>query len=452
MFDNYLIDSWQKGVLYLVTLVVFALIFYTGKLKFKFSIRVIIGMTLGLIVGLTLGQTTTTIDGNETTIIATIRPIGQLYLRLIQMVVIPLVFTAIIKSFTSLESTDKLKSIGARSLFWLLITTTVAAAVGFTFAAIPGLGNDFIPTDTYTRTITPIETVILNFFPNNVFAAFSGNVVLPVIVFAIFISVAIMIENQRHPERTKSFVEFNNSLNSIMTRITKFVIRLTPYAVFTFMAFAVGRSNFETLSQLGLYILIMYGAMLFHFIFVQMLLLKVMGISPIKFIQKFSPAMFLAFTTQSSYGTLPVTIESLTKRVGVNGKVANFIGPLSANVGMNACGGIFPAVVAVLTANAYGITLSPIDFVLLLIVTTISAIGIAGVPGIATIAAAVVLSSLGLPIAGIGLIIAVDPLIDMGRTLINVVGAGVAATIVAKKENALDFELLNSKEPAALAE
>src|SRR5690554_2383262 len=108
MFDNYLIDSWQKGVLYLVTLVVFAFIFYTGKLKFKFSIRVIIGMTLGLIVGLTLGQTTTTIDGNETTIIATIRPIGQLYLRLIQMVVIPLVFTAIIKSFTSLESTDKL--------------------------------------------------------------------------------------------------------------------------------------------------------------------------------------------------------------------------------------------------------------------------------------------------------------------------------------------------------
>ena len=128
-------------------------------------------MTLGLIVGLTLGQTTTTIDGNETTIIATIRPIGQLYLRLIQMVVIPLVFTAIIKSFTSLESTDKLKSIGARSLFWLLITTTVAAAVGFTFAAIPGLGNDFIPTDTYTRTITPIETVILNFFPNNVFCS-----------------------------------------------------------------------------------------------------------------------------------------------------------------------------------------------------------------------------------------------------------------------------------------
>src|SRR5690554_1706395 len=452
MFNNYIIDSWQKGVLYVVALLVFALIFWTGKKKLKFSLRVLIGMTLGIIVGLTLGQTTTDINGVETTIIATIRPVGQLYLRLIQMVVIPLVLTAVIKSFTSLETTDKLKSIGARTFFWLLITTTIGALVGFLFAYIPKLGINFATDSDYVREITPIENVILNFFPNNIGAALTGSVVLPVIVFAIFVSVAIIVENKRHPERTKSFVDFNNSLNSIMIRITKFVIRLTPYAVFTFMAFAVGRSNFETLEQLALYIGLIYGAMLFHFIFVQMLLLKVMGINPINFVKKFSPAMFLAFTSQSSYGTLPVTMESLTKRVGVSDKVANFVGPLSANVGMNACGGIFPAMVAVLTANAYGINLGIVEVIMLLLVTTISAIGIAGVPGIATIAAAVVLSSLGLPIAGIGLIIAVDPLIDMGRTLINVIGAGVAATIVAKREGELDFEMLNSKEALVLYE
>ena len=452
MFNNYIIDSWQKGVLYVVALLVFALIFYTGKRKLKFSYRVIIGMTLGIVVGLTLGQTTTDINGVETTIIATIRPVGQLYLRLIQMVVIPLVLTAVIKSFTSLETTDKLKSIGARTFFWLLITTTIGAAVGFLFASVAKLGSNFTPDGSYVREITPIENVILNFFPNNIASALTGNVVLPVIVFAMFVSVAIIVENKRHPERTKSFVEFNNSLNTIMTRITKFVIKLTPYAVFTFMAYAVGRSNFETLKQLALYIGLIYGAMLFHFIFVQMLLLKVMGINPTNFVKKFSPAMFLAFTSQSSYGTLPVTIESLTKRVGVSDKVANFVGPLSANVGMNACGGIFPAMVAVLTANAYGITLGPIEFIMLLVITTISAIGIAGVPGIATIAAAVVLSSLGLPISGIALIIAVDPLIDMGRTLINVIGAGVAATIVAKKEGEINLDLLNSEEEVLLSE
>lgn len=156
--------------------------------------------------------------------------------------------------------------------------------------------------------------------------------------------------------------------------------------------------------------------------------------------------MIMAFTTQSSYGTLPVTVKSLTEGVGVSERVANFVGPISANVGMNACGGIFPAMVAVITANAYGIPFGVFDFLLLLVVTTVSSIGIAGVPGISTIAATVTLSALGLPIEGIALIIAVDPLIDMSRTMINVIGGGVAATLVAKTENELDYEILNSDE------
>ncbi|HLT00226.1 MAG TPA: dicarboxylate/amino acid:cation symporter [Acholeplasma sp.] len=452
MFNNYIIDSWQKGVLYLVTVAIIAFLMFLGKKKLKFGLRVLLGMTLGLAVGFIFGPISTTINNAPGSVVATIRPIGQLYLKLIQMVVVPLVFTAVIKSFTSLESTSALKRIGVKSLFWLLVTTTVAAAIGFGFASMVNLGSNFNPEGTYVKEITPIETVILNFFPNNIFTAFSGSVILPVITVALFISIAVIVENKRHPERTKPFVDFNNSLNTIMTRVTKFVISMTPYAVFSFMAYAVARSNYETLSELALYIGIMYGAMLFHFLFVQMLLIRVMGINPIKWVQKFSPAMFVAFTTQSSYGTLPVTIESLTKRVGVSDKIANFVGPLSANIGMNACGGIFPAVVAVITANAYGINLGVADFILLLIVTTISAIGIAGVPGIATIAAAVVLSSLGLPIDGIALIVAVDPLIDMGRTMINVIGAGVAATMVAKREKELNLDVLNAKEPVALTE
>ncbi|MBN3490076.1 dicarboxylate/amino acid:cation symporter [Acholeplasma equirhinis] len=452
MFDNYIIDSWQKGVLYITAIAVLSLIFLTGKLKWKFSFKVLLAMGLGLIVGFLFGGTKTIIDGKEASIIATIRPIGQLYTRLIQMIVVPLVLTAVIKSFTSLETTDKLKTIGLKTLFWLLATTTVAAAIGFFYASITGLGNAFEPIGEYTKTITPIEKAILDFFPTNVVSAMGGSVVMPVITFALFVSIAVIVENKRHKERTQPFIDFNNSLNTIMTRITRFVMKLTPYAVFSFMAYAVGRSDFDSIMQLGFYILIMYAAMLTHFVFIQMGSLAINGINPFKFIQKFSPAMFVAFTTQSSYGTLPVTMESLTKRVGVSDRVANFVGPLSANVGMNACGGIFPAVVAVLTANAYNIPFGPWEFILLLIVTTVSAIGIAGVPGIATIAAAVVLSSLGLPIEGIALIIAVDPLVDMGRTLINVIGGGVAATIVAKREKELDYEMLNSQDTQALNE
>src|SRR5690554_2342498 len=204
MFDNYIIDSWQKGLLYVVALLVFGLIYYTGIKKLKFSLRVIIAMILGVIVGFAFGPITTNITTynnagvlvtSEQTIIATIRPVGQLFLRLIQMVVIPLVLTSVIKSFTSLETTDKLKTIGFKTLFWLLITTTIGAAIGFLFAYIPKLGSSFTLEGDYSRDIVPIENVILNFFPNNIFLAMTGNVVLPVIVFGLFVSIAVIVEN-----------------------------------------------------------------------------------------------------------------------------------------------------------------------------------------------------------------------------------------------------------------
>ncbi|VEU80993.1 dicarboxylate/amino acid:cation symporter [Haploplasma axanthum] len=449
MFNNYKIDSWQKLVLYIVTILVIGFLFYTGSKKWKFSIRVLIGMGLGILVGLTLGQTTSPYTSNgstsDLTIIRVIKPIGDLYLKLIQMVIMPLVLTAIIKSFTTLESTDKLKKIGVKTLFWLLLTTAIATIIGFAFASIFSLGKGYEVGTRTPPTIVPIENVILNFFPNNIFTALSGNVAIPVVIFALFVSIAIIIEKKRHPERVKPFVEFNNSLNAIMVRVTKIVLKMTPYAVFTFMAYAVGRNNFETLKMLGKYILIIYLAMFVHFVIVQMGLLAAHGISPFKFIRKYWSAMTVAFLTQSSYGTMPVSIKALTEDVGVSDRVANFVAPIGANVGMNACGGIFPAMVAVITANVFGIDFDIVKVLLLVLITTISSIGIAGVPGIATIAATVTLSALGLPIEGIAIVFAVDALVDMGRTMINVTGAGVTAVLVAKSENELDMEKLNSK-------
>ncbi len=188
----------------------------------------------------------------------------------------------------------------------------------------------------------------------------------------------------------------------------------------------------------------MYGVMILHFVFIQLSLITVVGrLNPFKWVKNVFPAQVVAFTTQSSYGTLPVTVKTLTDRVGVSERIASFVGPIGANIGMNACGGIFPAMVAIFTANAFGINLVFSDYLLIILTTTIASIGIAGVPGIASIAATVVLASVGLPIEGIALVIGVDALIDMGRTAINVTGAMVSATLTAKSEGELDTEIFN---------
>ncbi|PKK87062.1 MAG: dicarboxylate/amino acid:cation symporter [Tenericutes bacterium HGW-Tenericutes-8] len=433
MFVNLAIDSWQKAVLYVVTLLAILLLHFLAKRRVKFSYRVLVALGLGLLTGIALGSVSTTI-----------RPIGQLYVRLISMVVIPLVFVSILRSFTQLGTSDKLKSISFRSLFWLLSTTAIATALGLAAALLFEIGKGFDVSDiVYTpREVVPIETVLLNLFPNNIVAHMVNNQMIPVIIFAIFIAVAINFEARRKPESVKPVTDLIEASSKVMVGVTKMVIKFTPYGVFALMANAAGRNNIETLKSLLVYILLMYGVMLIHFVFVQLGLIAVVGkLNPIQFVKNIFPAQVVAFTSQSSYGTLPVTVKTLTDRNGVSERIASFVAPLGANIGMNACGGIFPAMVAIFTANAFGINLQFTDYILIIFTTTIASIGIAGVPGIATIAATVVLATLGLPIEGIALVAGVDALIDMGRTAINVTGTMVSATLTAKKENELDLEV-----------
>ena len=433
MFVNLAIDSWQKAVLYVVTLLAILFLHFLAKRKVKFSYRVLVALGLGLLTGIALGSVSTTI-----------RPIGQLYVRLISMVVIPLVFVSILRSFTQLGTSEKLKSISVRSLFWLLSTTAVATALGLAAALLFEIGKGFDVSDiVYTpREVVPIETVLLNLFPNNIVAHMVNNQMIPVIIFAIFIALSINFEARRKPEAVKPVTDLIEASSKVMVGVTKMVIKFTPYGVFALMANAAGRNNIETLKSLLVYILLMYGVMLIHFVFVQLGLIAVVGkLNPIQFVKNIFPAQVVAFTSQSSYGTLPVTVKTLTDRNGVSEKIASFVAPLGANIGMNACGGIFPAMVAIFTANAFGINLQFTDYILIIFTTTIASIGIAGVPGIATIAATVVLATLGLPIEGIALVAGVDALIDMGRTAINVTGTMVSATLTAKKENELDLEV-----------
>jgi Na+/H+-dicarboxylate symporter len=435
MFQNLIIDSWQKGVLYLVTIASFILLHFLSRKHLKFSYRVLIALALGLATGLILGPAA-----------STIRPIGQLYVRLISMVVIPLVTFAILKSFTTLSNGGKLGKIALWSLFFLLSTTAIATVLGLLGASLFKLGDGFnVDGISYTpRPVTPIETVLLDLFPNNIVSDMSGGKMIPIIIFAIFIAVAINYEAKRKPERVQPLKDFIESANAVMVRVTKTVIKFTPYGVFALMAHAAARNNIDTLNALGVYIAVIYGIMLVHFIVVQLGLITFVGrLNPIKWVKNAYPAQVVALSTQSSYGTLPVTVKTLTDRIGVSEKVASFVGPIGANIGMNACGGIYPAVVAIITARAFGIELNITHYLLIVLTTTIASIGIAGVPGIATIAATVVLTAIGFPLEGIALVAGVDALVDMGRTAINVTGTMVAATLTAKINGELDMEVFN---------
>jgi len=432
--NNVFFDSIEELIMYLVALVVFALIFFLGKKKVNFSIRILVAMALGLIIGLVVPEYA-----------KYLRVFGQVYTRLIKLIVVPLVFFSVIRSFTNFDNVNSLKKIGIKTLMWLMILTLIGSIFGMVAGSVFNLGSGLeIPNDVNPNEPFKLVDALLNLVPTNIITHAANNDVLQIIFFAILIAFAMIIEGKKHPERVEPFKNFVTSFAEVMNRVTKIIIRFTPYGVFGLVAYAVARNNVETLKQLGIYILVIYVTMFIFFTIIQMGFIATFGqLNPVQYVKKISPALVVAFTTQSSLGTLPVTIKSL-KRAGVDEKIANFATPLGATMGMAACAGIFPAIVAVMTANAMNVNLSLTSYIIIAISSVIASIGIAGVPGIASVAATVVLASVGLPLEGLLLVLAVDPLVDMGRTLVNVTGSSVAATLTAKSEKAINMDVFNS--------
>lgn len=434
MFNVFLKDN-AEIVMYIVAAFVFSILFFLARKKVNFSIRVLTAMVLGLVIGLFIFKEEAQY----------LKVFGSIYVKLIKVIVIPLVTVSIIKSFTSLEDKNALKKIGLKSMFWLLTTTAIGAIFGIIAASITNLGTGFnLPVGENKNVPFKLIDALANLVPSNLFAHAANNEVLQVIFFAVLVSIAIVIEGSRHPERVKPFKDFIYSASDIMNRVTKIVIRFTPYGVFGLVANAASRNNPESFKILAFYVILIYSVMIFHFVFIHLgLITFVAKLNPFKFISKIYPAQIVALTSQSSLGTLPVTIKSL-ERAGVSSRVANFVAPLGATMGMNACSGIFPAIVAIFTANAYGIDLNLTGYITIVLTSVIASIGIAGVPGIASVVATVVLASVGLPLEGLLLVMGVEAFVDMGRTALNVTGATVAATLVAKSENEINLDVFNS--------
>ncbi|KNF08163.1 sodium:dicarboxylate symporter family [Gottschalkia purinilytica] len=418
-------------------IIVLLFLYFLHKKKVSFGIRVFAAMAIGIAFGI--------IFNKNALLVGTI---GDIFIRLIKMLVFPLVTTSIISSITLLESPSQLKKIGLKTVGTFLFTAIIASLIGIIVGNILNVGSgvNLVADSSFkAREIPKFTEVILDFIPSNPIQQMAEGKVLPVIIFSMFIGIAIIIEGHKRPEAVKPVKDFIKSFSEVMFRVTKIVLKFTPYGVFGIMAAMSAEYGLKTLLPLGKVIVAVYLAAILHVVLTYgSLVTFVAKVNPLRFFKKILPVQVIAFTTRSSFGSLPVTLETLTDEVKVSDKIASFVAPLGATINMDGCGGLYPAISAIFIANIFNVDLTITHYILLIVVSTLASIGTAGVPGTASIMTTVVLTSLGLPLEGLAMLLGIDAILDMARTWVNVTGDTVTALVVANSEGEFDREAFNS--------
>jgi len=440
--NNLLLAIETNWLSFVVSIAVFALLYYFARKHVSFGNRVLMGLGLGLLAGIVIQNLEVETKGITT--------FGSIYISLIRMLVVPLVFVLVLNSIAKLTNLEALRKIGIKTIAWFLGTTGVAAVIGLLIALLfnPGSGISQAAADNFSaREIPTFTQVILDLVPSNPVNEAANGKVVPLLIFAIFIAVAILKVGSRNPEAVQPVKSLIESATEVMHQVVRFIIRLTPYGVFALIAGITARYGWTTLQELGSVIVTSYVALIVHFVLVfGGLVLFVAKVNPLRFFRKAYPTIAVAFSTRSSYATLPVNLDVITKRLRVSPRIASFVAPLGASMNFNGCGGIWPAIVAVFTAEVFGVNLSFTDYIILIFVSVISSIGVAGVPGPATISTTVVLTALGLPLEGMAIVAGVEALIDMGRTAVNATGTTVTSLLVAQSEGEFDRKAFNRDE------
>jgi len=447
ILQNNLVDAVVSNwISLLISAVVIGFLYYLKRKNVSFGTRVLLALGLGIVAGIVFNWLQLATDGVNT--------LGRIFVNLIRMIVIPLVITAVISSIMTISDPAKLRKIGVKTIAIFLGTTGVAAVIGLIVALIfnPGAGiKQDLPQGFTAREVPSFWNVIMDLTPNNPVADMSAGKVVPVIIFGLFLAAAIVQVMQKKPEAVQPFRNFIQSFLEIMYQVTKYVIRLTPYGVFALIAVMAARYGADTLMPLIMVVIATYVALLLHTVITFGSMVAFWAkVNPWKFFKKIYPMVVVAFTTRSSYATLPLNIEVLNKRVRISPKITSFVAPLGATMNFNGCGGVWPAVVAVFVAEVFGLQLGIMDYILLVLVAMISSIGTAGVPGPAAISTTVVLTALGLPLEGMALVLGIEALVDMGRTAVNMMGDSVAALVVAESEGEFDRAAFDSDTEDAL--
>ncbi|WP_439241597.1 L-cystine transporter [Lonepinella sp. BR2474] len=434
----------------IVTFIAFLAILYGLNVLYrknqKLGSTVFVALMLGLLFGATL-QTFAEKSLIDTTL-DWINLVGNGYVRLLQMIVMPLVFVSILSAITKLNQASSLGKISFSVLGVLLVTTAIAAAIGIAMAYAFDLSADGLiagerelaaqaKVDGRVDQVShlSIPAMLLSFIPKNPFAELTGanpTSIISVVIFSALLGIATLSLRKENEELGNRIAQGVDTLNQLVMRLVRFVIRLTPYGVFALMIKMASTAKWADIVNLGSFIVASYLAILLMFI-VHGLILALSGINPLNYFKNVLPVLSFAFTSRSSAASIPLNIETQTDKLGNKGVIANFSATFGATIGQNGCAGIYPAMLAVMVAPTVGVDPFTVQYILsLILVVAISSFGIAGVGGGATFAAIVVLSSLNLPLALVGLLISIEPLIDMGRTALNVNGAMVAGTLTNK--------------------
>lgn len=407
-------------------------------MKVSLLTRIFIGLIVGILAGLVIGPA-----------VAVVKPLGDLFLRLIMMIVVPLVFTSLVVGAASTGDIKKLGRIGGKTMTYYLLTTAFAVTIGLILANLAGVGRglnlELGKAAVEAKKVPPIMETLLNIIPTNPVAAMSSANMLQIIVFALFIGIAITLVG----EKAKPAMSFFESFAELMYRITGMVMSFAPIGVFGLVAPIVGKYGADVLLPLIKVILVVYIGCILHAVVTYSSLVYIFSrMSPLNFFKGFFPAMAVAFSTSSSSGTLPVTMRAAEERLGVSKRVSSFVLPLGATINMDGTA-LYQGVCTLFIAQIYGIDLSFGQQLQVILAATLASVGTAGVPGAGLIMLTMVLQSVGLPLEGIALIAGVDRILDMMRTTINVTGDAAGAVIVAATEGELDTAAVTGGKAAA---
>lgn len=447
-FKEFLMISDFKTVLFMGVLVLlFVLMNKFQKKRVDFSKRMLIGTGLGLGLGVLL-QAVSGFSSSpmEITFISETTKwyglVGNGFIDLIKMLVVPLVMVSIIHVIINMKEGANIGKLTKNTIITTMVMVIISVIVGLVVGMIFNVGSG-MSVDGGTSEIKEVKTVVdtlRGLLPSNPAKAMVDVNIIALVIFSVFFGLGANRMKKKYFDVVKPFFDIINALHKIIMSVAMTIIKYMPYAVIPLLANTIAQRGIASILDVGIFIIALYVAAAIMFA-IQLIALVIFGYNPLIYLKKGIAVMVLAFTSRSSVGCLPLTIETLVDKMGVNDGTASFVAGFGTTAGMQGCAGIFPALLLVFVANMTGM---PIDFTFIgmsIIVVALGSLGIAGIPGTATMAASVALSGVGLaslfPL--ISPILAIDPIIDMGRTLINVTGALTNAMIVDKTLGQVDM-------------
>lgn len=414
--------------------------------------KVIIGMVAGLITGVIFNALNIPFI-NEHIVGGLFAMVGKMFVNALKMLVVPLVVFSLICGVAGIGDVRLLGRVGIKAFVLYVGTTALAVTTALILAAIVGPGTRFDMSGVDTSGVTgktppSVWDVFAAIVPTNPIAALANGEMLQIIFYVILVAIAALMLG----DRSKAFVEACEYMNELMMKVVEIVMAAAPYGVFCLIAKTFAEQGVGLFVPVIAYVVTLVTSLAVHLFITLMLLLKVFsGLSPATFLKKMRPAQVFAFSTASSNATIPVTLRCTTQRIGVDNSVASFTVPFGATINMDGTA-IMQGVATVFLANVYGITLGLQGYITVVGMAVLASIGTAGVPGVGLVMLTMVLGQVGIPVEGIAIILGVDRLMDMLRTVVNISGDAVVTTIVAKGEGKLDMAVFNDPEAGVLSD